>query len=259
VGNTLGPAAAGALAAVGLGFAFLIDAVTFVVSAFGVGQVTSLADAAAAVPKPRLRWADLRSDISAGVRTVLEDEWMPRATLLIASLNIMTVAVEGQLVPYVRILLRRGPVAVGVLFAVSGLGGLVAATLVSRSKGALRGDAMVAAVMLVAVTVGLAGARPSVFTAGLALAGAGAGAMLAGSQYSALRQRRFPVAVLGRVGMATRTALHGVLPVAFVVGGLVARAFGPDVLFLVSACVGLLGALAATWLGLLRLRLEPSA
>jgi hypothetical protein len=59
--------------------------------------------------------------------------------------------------------------------------------------------------------------------------------------------------------MATRTALHGVLPIAFVVGGLVARAFGPEVLFMGSAVVGLAGALTATSLGLVHLRLDPSA
>jgi MFS family permease len=257
VGNTLGPAAAGALAAVGLGFAFLVDAVTFVLSALGVSRVATLADDAAGVAGTAISWNGLGTDIRAGVRAVLDDEWMPRATLLIASLNIMTVAVEGQLVPFVRTLLHRGPVAVGVLFALSGVAGLLAAFLVSRSSGELRGDAMILGVLVVAIGVGLAGLWPSTLTAAVALGAAGAGAMLSGTQYSALRQRRFPVNMLGRVGMATRTALHGVLPVAFVVGGLIARAFGPDVLFVASAAVGIGGVMVAATTGLLRLRLAP--
>ncbi|MDQ1403445.1 MAG: glucose-6-phosphate isomerase [Actinomycetota bacterium] len=258
VGNTLGPALAGALAAVGIGFAFLVDAVTFVLSALGVSRVGTLEEEGVEGRPGRLSWTALRADIGVGVRAVVEDEWMPRATLLIAALNIMTVAVEGQLVPYVRLLLHRGPVAVGVLFAVSGLAGLVAAALVSRSHGGLRGDVMIGGVVVVAAGVGAAGVRPSVITAAIALGCAGAGAMVAGTQYSALRQHRFPIRMLGRVGMATRTALHGVLPIAFVVGGLVAKTYGPDVLFVGSAAVGLAGALGVTGAGLWRLRLEDA-
>ena len=71
---------------------------------------------------------------------------------------------------------------------------------------------------------------------------------------SSLRQRRFPVRLLGRISMASRTVLFGVMPVAFVAGGALARSHGPDVLFVVSATVGLVTTawMAATGLGRLR-------
>ena len=61
------------------------------------------------------------------------------------------------------------------------------------------------------------------------------------TQYAALRQQRFPIGLLGRVTTATRIALRGPLPVVLVLGGVLARAAGLDVLFLVAGLVGGVG------------------
>lgn len=261
VGNTAGPAIAGGLvAAGGLPFAFAADAASFVASVAGTAPVRALRSASR--PRDRrgrepLRLDSLRRSIGEGLRAVLGDRPVRLATLLVASMNIVTVAVEAQFVPYARQMLGMGAAGVGAYFALGGVTGIVASVALSRSRGAIRGDVMLLAVALVAVSVSVAGLWPSHLTAGLAFAGTGAGAMVAGIQLTSLRQHRFPVRMLGRVGMATRFALHGSLPLAFVAGGWFSREAGPDALFSVSAAIGAAGVLGCWLLGLARVRIEP--
>lgn len=259
VGNTAGPAIAGGLvAAGGMPFAFAADAASFVASVVGTARVRALRSVA-----PRsgdvgpLRFDSLRRSIGEGLRAVLGDRPVRLATALVATMNVVTVAVEAQFVPYAREMLGMGAAGVGAYFALGGVTGVAASLALSRTSGAIRGDVMLLAVAVVAMSVSVAGLWPSHLTAGLAFAGTGAGAMVAGIQLSSLRQHRFPVRLLGRVGMATRFALHGSLPVAFIAGGWFSREAGPDALFTVSAAVGAAGVLFCWVLGLARVRINP--
>lgn len=259
-GNTAGPALAGALvAAGGLAFAFLADAASFIFSAFGVRRIKALAARSRPERPPRLRLSGLRASIGEGLRAVLGDRSVLLATALVAAMNVVTVAMEAQFVPYAKELLGMGAAGVGAFFALGGVTGVAASVLLGRSSGAVRGDLMLAAVTVVCATVGLAGLAPSHLTAAIAFAGTGAGAMVAGIQLSSLRQHRFPVRLLGRVGMATRFVLHGSLPVAFIAGGWLARRSGPDALFSLSAAVGATGTVACLVLGLGKVRIEPDS
>jgi predicted MFS family arabinose efflux permease len=259
-GNTAGPALAGGLvAAGGLSFAFLADALSFVFSAAGVSRVPRLRAGSPRVKPPRLRLAELRSSIGEGLRSVVRDRPVLLATALVAAMNVVTVALEAQFVPYAKELLGMGAAGVGAYFALGGVTGVVASVVLGRASAAVRGDVMLLAVALVSATVGLAGFAPSHATAAIAFAGTGAGAMVAGIQLSSLRQHRFPVRMLGRIGMATRFVLHGSLPVAFIAGGWLARRSGPDTLFAVSASIGAAGVLACLLLGLGRVRILPES
>lgn len=260
VGNTAGPAIAGGLvAAGGLPFAFAADAASFVASVAGTAPVRALRATGRRYERTGdpLRLGSLRRSIGEGLRAVLGDRPVRLATLLVASMNVVTVAVEAQFVPYAREMLGMGAAGVGAYFALGGITGVAASVAVSRTSGAIRGDVMLLAVALVAMSVSVAGLWPSHLTAGLAFAGTGAGAMVAGIQLSSLRQHRFPVRLLGRVGMATRFALHGSLPLAFIAGGWFSREAGPDALFTVSASVGAAGVLFCWALGLARVRIDP--
>jgi hypothetical protein len=85
---------------------------------------------------------------------------------------------------------------------------------------------------------------------------AGAGSVLQITHWASLRQRRFPVRLLGRVTVATRLALFGVMPIAYVAGGALARAEGSQALFVVAAGVGLVACVWAWLVGLGRVRLD---
>jgi hypothetical protein len=67
------------------------------------------------------------------------------------------------------------------------------------------------------------------------------------------------VRLLGRVGMTTRVVLLGMMPVAYIAGGVLARAAGPQALFTAAAAVGLVVSGWATLSGLGGLRVTDSA
>ena len=78
------------------------------------------------------------------------------------------------------------------------------------------------------------------------------------TQYAALRQQRFPIGLLGRVTTATRIALRGPLPVVLVLGGVLARAAGLDVLFLVAGLVGGVGVVVVALRGFAAIGMEAA-
>ena len=109
---------------------------------------------------------------------------------------------------------------------------------------------------IVAVGVLLAGLFPSMATVAFTYIAAGVGSVLSMTHWSSLRQRRFPVRLLGRVTMATRMVLFGIMPIAYVAGGVLARSSGSETLFVVAGCVGL-GACVWAWaVGLGSLRVD---
>ena len=114
---------------------------------------------------------------------------------------------------------------------------------------------MLAGVGFFAAGVMVAGLVPSLLSAGVAYVAAGVGSVMVITHFTALRQRRFPVRLLGRVGMAARTVLFGILPLAHLGGGWLAGAAGPRVLFIVAASIGLIATAwgAATGFGRVRM------
>jgi MFS family permease len=258
-GNTGGPALGGVLISVGgAGLAFVIDAVSFVLSGLGVSRVLALRDrrrsqrgGRAVPPEPR---PSIRADVLEGLRVVWADRPFLHGLVLVAAMNVVAVAVEAQFIPYAEELLHLGGAAIGAYFVVGGIAGLAAAAVLSRRQDA-RGDIVLAGVGFFSAGVMVAGLAPSLVTAGLAYVAAGVGSVMVITHFTALRQRRFPVRLLGRVGMAARTVLFGVLPLAHLGGGWLSRTAGPDAMFVVAAAVGLVATAwgAATGFGRVRM------
>jgi len=254
-GNIGGPATAGALVALGgAGLALLADALSFVLSALGVSAVRTLREERSAERAHADRKRTIRDDVIEGLRIVWADRTFMQGLLLVAAMNVVAVAVEAQFIPYAKELLHLGAGAIGIYFAVGGAAGLATAFVLSRRQDA-RGDVVLAGVGFFAAGVMVAGLAPSRLSAGVAYVAAGVGSVMVITHFTALRQRRFPVRVLGRVGMAARTVLFGILPLAHLGGGGVAGAAGPRVLFLVAASVGLIATAwgAATGFGQVRM------
>ena len=243
-----GPAVAGAL--LGLGgppLAFAADAVSFVASGAALTGLRSLDDAATAEPPDAGDAAavlpSVRADVAEGVRRLWADRPMVRVLVLLAAVNVVSVCVEAQFVPYAREVLGLGGLGIGAYFALGGVAAVVTSLLAGRAAGA-RGDAIVIGLVVFAGGVLVAGLAPSHLTAGLAYVGAGVGSALAATHAAALRQSRFPVRFQGRVSMAVRAAIVAVLPVPLIAGGWLADAAGPEALFITTAVIGLV---VAAW------------
>jgi MFS family permease len=245
--TAVGPAVAGAL--LGLGgppLAFAVDAASFGASGVSLTGLRSLdegapdepdaGDAAAVLPT-------VRADVAEGVRRLLADRPMVQVLVLLAAVNVVSVCVEAQFVPYAREVLDLGGFGIGAYFALGGLAAVVTSLLAGRATGA-RGDAIVIGLVVFSAGVLLAGVFPSHLTAGLAYLGAGVGSALAATHAAALRQSRFPLRLQGRVAMAVRAAIVAILPVPLIAGGWLADVAGPEVLFTTTA---LLGLAAAAW------------
>jgi MFS family permease len=253
-GNAIGPALAGGLmAAGGAGLAFAADAASFAGSALGVGKVRALRRRQR--PEVVEPWTTklIKADVREGLGALARDRPVMQAMTLIAGMNLVAVAVEAQFIPYAKQLLHLNGAAIGGYFALGGVAGVLAAIYVGR-RDATRGDAMIAGVAVFAAGVLLAGLMPSRLTAAVAYIAAGIGSATAVSHWASLRQRRFPVRLLGRVGMASRMVLLGTLPVAYLAGGWLSHTAGPEMLYVVSGSVGLATAAWAALIGLGRLR-----
>jgi MFS family permease len=167
----------------------------------------------------------------------------------------MAVSVEAQFIPYAKTVLHLSAIGIGAYFGLGGAAGVFTAWLLDRTDRT-RGDAMIVGVFVFGIGVLLAGLVPSRITVVFTYLAAGIGSVLAISHWSSLRQRRFPVRLLGRVTMATRMVLFGVIPIAYVAGGALAHSEGSQTLFVVAACVGLAACVLAWAVGLGSLRVD---
>ena len=250
-GNAVGPAVAGLLTSLSIGLAFAVDGLSFFLSALGVSRVRAFRTQPAPEPRP----TGMGTDIVEGLRAVWADKAIMKAVALIAAMNVMAVAVEAQFIPYAKTVLHISNLGVGAYFALGGAAGVLTAVALGRSDHT-RGDAMILGVFVFGVGVLLAGLVPSRATVTFTYIAAGTGSVLAVSHWSSLRQRRFPVRLLGRVTMATRMVLFGVIPIASVAGGALARSQGSATLFAAAGCVGLAACVWAWAVGLGSLRVD---
>jgi len=252
-GNAGGPALAGLLTNVSVGLAFGADALSFLLSVLGISRIRAFR---AEEQRERLP-TSMRSDIREGLRAVWADKAVMKAVALIAAMNVMAVTVEAQFIPYAETVLHLSRLGIGAYFALGGAAGVLTALALGRSERT-RGDAMILGVVVFGVGVLLAGLLPSRITVVFTYIAAGAGSVLAISHWSSLRQRRFRVRLLGRVTMATRMVLFGVIPIAYVAGGALARSQGSQTLFVVAGCVGLAACVWAWAVGLGSLRVDDA-
>jgi hypothetical protein len=252
VGNAGGPAMAGALTALSVGLAFAVDAFSFLLSALGVARVRALVRPASDSVIER---RPIAVDIREGLRALRSDRVVMNALVLVTAGNVMAVAVEAQFIPYAREVLHVGALGIGLYFAVGGAAGVLTALALGRSDST-RGAGMILGAALFGVGVLAAGLFPSKVTAVFTYVAAGAGSVLQITHWASLRQRRFPVRLLGRVTVATRLALFGIMPVAYLAGGALARSEGSETLFIVAGCVGLAACIWAWAIGLGRIRLD---
>jgi MFS family permease len=217
-----GPGIAGLTAgALGAALALLANAASFLASAACLlaidGEPARLPPAA-----PRRR---LHQEIAEGVRYVTRDSYLRSLTIWAALTNLTLTGYTALAVVFLVRVVGLGPAAVGMLLAVSGLGGVLgalAAHRITRRYGTARTLLITAfAGMPAALLIPLTGAgwRLLFFLPGVLVT---FGAVAVGAiVLSSFRQTYCPPHLLGRVIATMRFILYGASPFgAFLAGGL---------------------------------------
>jgi len=229
--------------------AILADALSFLVSALLLGSICS--DEAA---PQRAKRGSMRREIAEGVRLVLGNPLLRALAASSATFNLFDSVLFSVYILYMVRALGLSAGAIGLIFGLGGVGGLLGALLVgpiTRRVGL--GRTMTAAVILAALAeILIAAASGPALVAASILTGAEAivefGAVLFAINAVTLRQMRTPEQLRGRVNATSRFATWGVGPVGALLGGALGQAIGLRQTVLLA---GLGTLLAFPWLALL--------
>ncbi len=220
-----GPALGGfTVALLGAGSAFLVDAASFLVSAAAIGAMISR-------PMREVVGHGLRqtvAEVGEGLAFVRRTPWL-WATLVSAMFSLLVfVGPWNVLLPFlVKNDLRLGPEALGAIFAVSGIGSVVAALVVGqRGLPRLRITAMYASWAVGVLVIAGFGLMNSLWQA-LVVGFVNAALFEVGQIiWVTLLQTLVPRELLGRVSSLDWLVSIGLVPVSFALTGPVAAAIG---------------------------------
>jgi DHA3 family tetracycline resistance protein-like MFS transporter len=232
-----GPAIGGfVVAAVGPGIAFLVDGSSFVVSAIAIALITTR-------PGHRVVAHGLRqaiAEVGEGFAFVRRNPWC-WATLLSAMFSLLVFIGPVQvLLPFlVKNQLGLGPDALGAIFAVGGVGSIVAALAV----GQLGLPRRHVTIMYAAWSVGVAlfagyGLMTSLWQAFVIGFGVAALFELGQIIWITMLQTLVPRELLGRVSSLDWLVSTGLVPLSFALTGPVAALLGPQPTLIAAGLVG---------------------
>jgi DHA3 family tetracycline resistance protein-like MFS transporter len=236
--SIVGPALAGfVIAAFGPGPAFVVDALTFGVSAMAVLAIRARPQAR---PKTELGVRQTLADIGEGFAFVRRHPWI-WATLLSAMLSLLVFFGPVQvLVPYlVKNRLGLGPEALGTIFAVGGVGSIAMAIGIGQ-RGLPRRRVTV---MYLAWTIGIGlmavyGAMTALWQALLVAAFTHAMFELGQVIWTTMLQQLVPRRLLGRVSSVDWLVSIGLVPLSYALTGPASELFGPANTMVFGALAG---------------------
>lgn len=240
-----GPAIGGvAIAGLGTGGAFLLDAGSFVVSAACLVGIT-----ARPVP-PRAEGESAFSEVADGLRFVRSRTWL-WGTLVAAAVSLLAFYGPWEvLVPYVvKNTLGGGAGDLGVVFAAGGLGAIISALVMGqRSLPGRHMTFMYVTWTLGVGAVALYGIATELWHA-MAAAFLGGGLSTAGMiVWMTLMQRRVPRHLLGRVTSLDWMISIGLIPVSYALTGPIAEAVGAQATLVGAGVIGAVITLAFLFL-----------
>ncbi len=228
VASVAGRGAVGLAQAVGAAPSLLFNAASFLVSAACLLRIRP-PEPAPPAPEPPTR-RGVRAEVWPGIRFVSRDPYLRPLTLYAAWANL---AYSGNLALVVVFLVRvvgLGSLALGLVTATSGIGGLTGALVAGRLARAF-GTART--LILVAVGGGLSsllipltakGPRLACYLVGAAVV---SGAITAGGVIAAsFRQEYCPAPMLGRVTASMRLVAYGAIPLGALLAGALGTALG---------------------------------
>ncbi|CAM5543527.1 MFS transporter [Streptomyces tanashiensis] len=222
-----GPGAGGALvAAVTAPVALAVDAVSFLVSALLLSRIRR------PDPRPaRAPGARLREEIAEGLRFVFRDRLLRALTLTAAVSNLCGTIGTSMLLVLLAGDLGLSPFLCGLVFTAEAVGGFLGSLLVTRISARL-GEARAMCASVVAAAVLWLLALPFFHADGryavaCLLQGLGWTAFMTFRINSvALRQRRSPAPLLGRVTATFRFVVWGCMPLGALAGGVLGEYAG---------------------------------
>jgi MFS family permease len=234
----IGPAVAGfVVAGLGSGVAFLVDASTFIVSAFAVLLVRKRpmhVDPGAHGVRQTVR------QVREGLGFVRRTPWL-WATLLSAMLSLLVFYGPVEtLVPFlVKNRLGLGPESLGVLFAVGGIGAIVTGVaLGERGLPRKRITVMYASWSIGVALMAIYGVMTELWQALIVTFFIHSLFQIGQVIWVTLLQTLVPRRLLGRVTSVDWLVSTALVPVSFAATGPVAEAFGADVTMIAAALLG---------------------
>lgn len=243
-GRLAGPALGGLLvAAGGTGVAFAVDAVTFVVSALSLAALRPPPRAAPPVREPVLREA------REGVAYCLARPWLRVSLAAFAVLNLCVSAPLAVLVPvYVREHLGLGAGALGLLFAVEGVGGGLAAVVASAARAPRRRVvATHAAFAASGAALALLGVTAAFAVAVGCLAAAGFLLEIGNVHWATALQENVPGDILGRVSSVDWLVSGSLLPAGIAAVGALAAVSSVGAVFVAGGAATFVVSGGAAW------------
>lgn len=242
----VGPALAGwTIERAGVPVAFLVDALTFLVSA---GFLAAMPP----VPTPRSEtstWRSLRADLAEGLRFLTRTQLVRGATLVVSVLFLGLGAVNVLWVPYIQRIFGLGAQEIGLVDAMQGLGMFVGTVLFTRggirrwsAQALLLGSLFVVATGFVAI--GLATRYAHVLAA---VGAVGTVVPAAQASFLTLVQRATPNRLLGRVQGAVSAVTNAAMLASMALATGLAERIGLRESYLLCGLVAYLSVAVGLW------------
>ncbi len=247
----LGPLFGGVIVAVaGTDWAFGVDAVTFLVSAGCLSMVRGLA-----AVQPMAERRSLLADVQVGLRYARSRRWLWWNLSAIGLANLAGYLPLFVVLPLlVTDVFDQGSLALGLIYAGSGIGGVLASLYGRRNATPARPLlVMWLALAIGSLSVCLLGASPTVGVAVVFSATMWAGVSYGNIVWFTLLQERIPSELLGRIMSLDLLFSIAMGPVAFFLGGLGTHRFGARPALIAGGLV----ALACTVVAFVPRVLEP--
>jgi MFS family permease len=233
MGNMIGPAVGGVIAAASFSWAIGVDCVTFLVSASALFLMTP-------TPTPlRTPGSSMLSEIKEGVRFVRHTRWL-RTNLVVAGIvNAIMFSPLAVLLPYLlRHTMHDSKVIVGYTFAVMGLSGAIGALVASNMKMPRRRIRVMIAYWTFASFSGIIIGFATNFWEVMIFPVVASPLLLLGNViWESMMQTEVPRELLGRVSSVDWFMSLGLAPIGVVLAGILATEWGVRTYFIVMSIV----------------------
>jgi MFS family permease len=253
-----GPAIAGVLIKIiGAPFTILIDAVSFLGSAFFVRRIRHVD-----TPPPREDRRPLVEEVREGLSFVLKDPLLWRITMCTSVSNLFSSMSGALLILFCIRDLGLDEGHIGIAMGLGAAGGLVGALLTPRINQVIGEGRTIPVSSVFWVTAGvllpLAG---TVIPPMLALIVSSLFFTFSVVVYNvtqvSFRQRLCPRPLLGRMNASIRFLVWGVMPIGGLLGGVIGQAYGARAVFWIAFVGGIVAALPVVFSPLVRMRDLP--
>jgi MFS family permease len=235
-GQVAGPSFGGALvSAFGAGYAVLIDALSFLVSAITTVAIRTHE------PMPEARHPDrrLRDEIKEGLAFVFGHPILRKVVGCTATSNFFSAATGAVLIVFVVRTLDAPTWVIGVVFSVGSLGGLIGGLLAGRIGKAVGTARIIWLSQVLAGPFGLLAvvAFPDwgLTLVAISIFATSVGSVVYNTAQVSYRQSICPPALLGRMNASVRFVVWGTMPLGAIFGGILGSIIGVRETMLVGA------------------------